>query len=88
MSQINKQKVLVAKKFLVLCFNVEIFGYTYSPVLFTIHLEKALREIRLDLDQINKPNEIEYADDVNFVSTKKYLDLDKITPTMKKYNLI
>ena len=31
-----------------------------------------------------KPNEIEYADNVDFVSTKNYLDLDKITPKMKK----
>ena len=41
---------------------------------------------------ISKPNEIEYADDVDFVGTKKYvdldLDLDKITPTLKKYKLI
>ena len=29
-----------------------------------------------ELDQIIKPNEIEYADDVDFVSTKKYIDLE------------
>ena len=63
-------------------------GDSISPVLFTIYLEKARREIRLELDQIIKPNEIEYEDDVDFVRTKNYIDLDKITPTMKKYNLI
>ena len=41
-----------------------------SSVLFNIYLEKTLREIRPELDQIIKPNEIEYADDVDFVSTK------------------
>ena len=46
-------------------------GDTISPVLFIIYLEKALRETRLELDQNIKPNEIEYADDVDFVSTKK-----------------
>ena len=44
---------------------------------------REITEIRLELDQNIKPNEIEYADDVDFVSTKKYIDLDKITPTMK-----
>ena len=34
-------------------------------------LEKTLREIRPELDQIIQPNEIRYADDVDFVSTKK-----------------
>ena len=63
-------------------------GDSISPVLFNIYLEKTLREIRPELDQIIKPNEIEYANDVDFVSTKNYLDLDKITPKMKKYNLI
>ena len=52
------------------------------------YLEKAMRQIRLELDQNIKPNEIEYADDVDFVSTNIYIELDKITPTMKKYNLI
>ena len=46
------------------------------------------REISLELDQIIKPNKIEYADDVGFVRTKNYIDLDKITLTMKKYKLI
>ena len=58
-------------------------GDSIRPVLFTIYLEKALREIRPELDQIIKPNEIEYADDFDFVSTKNYFDLDKITPKIK-----
>ena len=61
-----------------------------SPVLFTIYLEKALREIRLQLDQNIKPNDKEYADDVDFVSTKniyRSIFIDKIKPTTKKYNL-
>ena len=32
------------------------------------------------------PNEIEYADDMDFISSKRYVD--KITPIMKKINLI
>ena len=63
-------------------------GDSISPVLFNIYLEKTLKEIRPELDQTIKPNEIEYADDVDFVSTRNYLDIDKITPKMKKYNLI
>ena len=63
-------------------------GDSISPVLFTIYLEKALREIRLELDKNIEPNEIAYADDLDFISNKEYIDLDKITPIMEKYNLI
>ena len=51
---------------------------------FTIYLEKAQRETRLEIDQITKPDEIEYSSDVDFIRPRKYIDLDKITPSMKK----
>ena len=62
-------------------------GDSISPILFTIYLEKALREIRAVLEVDIEPNEIEYADDVDFISSKGYIDLDKIIPIMEKYNL-
>ena len=44
-------------------------GDSISPILFTIYLEKALREIRAVLEVDIEPNEIEYADDVDFISS-------------------
>ena len=35
-----------------------------------------------------KPNKIEYTDEVDFISSKSYVDLDTITPIMTTYYLI
>ena len=48
-------------------------GDSISPILFTIYLEKALREIRAVLEVDIESNEIEYADDVDFISSKGYI---------------
>ena len=58
------------------------------PVSSTIYLEKVLRRVRQVLYLDMNSNEIEYAYDVDFITSKSYVDLDKITPIMNKYNLI
>ena len=62
-------------------------GDGLSPVLFTVYLEAALREVREVLGQDNSPNEISYADDVDFIRSKEFVDTIIIEPIMKKCNL-
>ncbi|GFR86612.1 very-long-chain enoyl-CoA reductase [Elysia marginata] len=67
-------------------------GDSLSPVLFTIYLEKALREIRTTLPEPNSsygreiPSEIAYADDVDFIG-HDYANIAKIQETLEKYQL-
>ena len=62
----------------------------YSPVLFILYLEAALKEIRDLPDQKEEhlPSEIAYADDVDFVSTIKHKDIKSVQTVLKKYNLL
>ena len=72
-------------------------GDSLSPVLFTIYLEAALREVRNRLPprpdrdvQLLLPGESEYADDVDFISTdQKYLKdcLPTISSSLAEWNL-
>ena len=62
-------------------------GDSLSPVLFTIYLEEALKEVRKVLPQETKPCEVAYADDVDFVDNKSFANIDLIDPIMTKYNL-
>ena len=58
-------------------------GDSLSPVLFVIYLEAALRDLRHKLPQrpredINMPQCIAYADDVDFISNSNVLVLDEV----------
>ena len=63
-----------------------------NPVLFTIYLEHALKEVRKVIGEPNSPleekipREIAYADDVDFVGLE-YIDIDAVQRTLHKYNL-
>merc|ERR1712115_197883 len=59
-------------------------GDSLSPVLFTIYLEEALKEVRKVLPQETKPCEVAYADDVYFVDNKSFANIDLIDPIMTK----
>ena len=59
-------------------------GDGLSPVLFTIYLEAALREVREVIGKDMSPNEIAYADDVDFIKKKEFVDTKKLEPIMKK----
>ncbi|GFS22486.1 very-long-chain enoyl-CoA reductase [Elysia marginata] len=67
-------------------------GDSQSPVLFTIYLENALREIRTTLPEPNSsygreiPSAIAYADDVDFIG-HDYANIAKIQETLEKYQL-
>ncbi|GFR71283.1 hypothetical protein ElyMa_003808200 [Elysia marginata] len=67
-------------------------GDSLSPVLFTIYLENALRDIRTTLPEPNSsygreiPSEIAYADDVDFIG-HDYANIAKIQETLEKYQL-
>ena len=67
-------------------------GDSLSPVLFIIYLEHALKEVRETFPEPKTkfeehiPNEIAYADDVDFIS-HEYADVRKIEDTLKKYQL-
>ncbi|GFR68128.1 reverse transcriptase [Elysia marginata] len=67
-------------------------GDSLSPVLFTIYLENALREIRTTLPEPNSsygreiPSEIAYADDLDFIG-HDYAKIAKIQETLEKYQL-
>ncbi|GFS19133.1 retrovirus-related Pol polyprotein LINE-1 [Elysia marginata] len=67
-------------------------GDSLGPVLFTIYLENALREIRTTLPEPNSsygreiPSEIAYADDVDFIG-HDYANIAKIQETLEKYQL-
>ena len=67
-------------------------GDSLSPVLFIIYLEHALKEVRPTLPipttpfEAEIPNEVAYADDVDFIG-KNYADITKIQEVLKKYQL-
>ncbi|GFR96786.1 transposase [Elysia marginata] len=67
-------------------------GDSLNPVLFTIYLENALREIRTTLPEPNSscgreiPSEIAYADDVDFIG-HDYANIAKIQESLEKYQL-
>ena len=63
-------------------------GDGLSPVLFTIYLEAALREVRQELEgETSIPNEMAYADDVDFISTKQHIEVDKVQRKLSEFNL-
>ena len=62
-------------------------GDSLSPVLFTIYLEAALRDLRSRLPtrpqtDANLPLDVEYADDTDFISTSRLFldDIERIAP--------
>ena len=67
-------------------------GDSLSPVLFIVYLEHALKEVRTTLPRpIVKyekeiPNEIAYADEVDFVG-QEYVNINEIQETLHKYQL-
>ena len=67
-------------------------GDSLSPVLFVVYLEHALKEVRTTLPRpIVKyekeiPNEIAYADDVDFIG-QDYVNINEIQETLHKYQL-
>ena len=52
-------------------------GDRRSPVLFSIYLEAALTDVREVIGQDNSPNDISYADDVDFIKSKEFVDTKK-----------
>ena len=67
-------------------------GDGLSPVLFTIYLEHALKEVRTAIGEPKSPleekipREVAYADDVEFVGLE-YIDIDAVQTTLHRYNL-
>ena len=67
-------------------------GDGLSPVLFTIYLEHALKEVRSVIGEPKSPleekipRETAYADDVDFVGLE-YIDIDAVQTTLRRYNL-
>ena len=62
-------------------------GDSLSPVLFTVYLEAALRDLRSHLPtrpqtDANLPLDVEYADDTDFISTSRLFldDIERIAP--------
>ena len=68
-------------------------GDSLSPVLFSVYLENALKEVRTILprptNELEKtlPTDIAYADDVDFVGLK-FVDTEEVQNTLHKYNLL
>ena len=79
-------------------------GDGLSPVLFTIYLEAALREVRkhrestsrgkhmtehdyAEQEKSNLPEEIAYADDVDFIGLNEHADIEEIQRILAEYNL-
>ena len=68
-------------------------GDSLSPVLFSIYLENALKEVRTILTRPTSdfektlPTEIVYADDVDFIGLE-FADIAEVQKTLKKYNLL
>ena len=64
-------------------------GDSLSPVLFTVYLEHTLKEVRPTLPrpttsfEAEIPNEVAYADDVDFIG-QNYADIKKIQEVLKK----
>ena len=67
-------------------------GDSLSPILFVVYLENALKEVRPLLPQPvtesekTIPNEIAYADDVDFIARER-IDVTQIYRVLKRYNL-
>ncbi|GFS26217.1 very-long-chain enoyl-CoA reductase [Elysia marginata] len=67
-------------------------GDSLSPVLFVVYLENALKEVRPLPPQLvtesekTLPDEIAYADDVDFIARKR-IDVSQIQKVLKRYNL-
>ena len=67
-------------------------GDSLSPILFVVYLENALKEVRPLLPQPviesekTLPNEIAYADDVDFIARER-VDVTQIQRVLKRYNL-
>ncbi|GFR91455.1 endonuclease-reverse transcriptase [Elysia marginata] len=67
-------------------------GDSLSPVLFTIYLERALKEVRPVLPKPSTPlekvlpREIAYAGDVDFVAFQD-IDIEEVGKVLEKYNL-
>ena len=59
--------------------NVRVLqGDGLSPMLFTVYLEAALREVRSDLSQESKiPDEMAYADDVDLITEDDHINVDE-----------
>ena len=62
-------------------------GDSFSPVLFTVYLEAALRDLRSRLltrppEDAALPLDVEYADDTDFISTSRSFldDIERIAP--------
>ena len=68
-------------------------GDSLSPVLFSIYLENALKEVRTILPRPTSdfektlPTEIVYADDVDFIGLE-FADIAEVQKTLKKYNFL
>ncbi|GFS05716.1 very-long-chain enoyl-CoA reductase [Elysia marginata] len=67
-------------------------GHSLRPVLFVVYLENALKEVRPLLPQLvtesekTLPNEIAYADDVDFIARER-IDVAQIQKVLKRYNV-
>ncbi|XP_071943833.1 uncharacterized protein [Antedon mediterranea] len=61
-------------------------GDSLSPVLFTVYLESALRGIRTII-QTEIPQEISYADDVDFLSLNSKHNVNKLERHLSTFNL-
>ena len=68
-------------------------GDGLSPVLFTVYLEHALREVRSVIGDPKStidekiPREIAYADDIDFIGTE-FIDIDEIQKSLKNFQLM
>ena len=62
-------------------------GDGLSPVLFIIYLENALKNIRLQPEHELLPNEVAYADDVDFVSMTEHRNVTEIQDKLKPHQL-
>ena len=60
-------------------------GDSLSPILFVVYLENALKEVRPILPESEKtlPNEIAYADDVDFIARER-IDVAQIQRVLKR----
>ena len=59
-------------------------GDGLSPVLFTIYLETALKDVRTDLENEELPIELAFDDHVDFVSEKDHINVDNIQSKLSR----
>ena len=66
-------------------------GDGLSPILFVVYLENALREVRTTITNVapaqHLPQEIAYADDVDFISISEFRDDVAISKALEPFNL-